>query len=38
LITAFLNLYFVAVGMRVLGLLYLCHREEFGWFSRLRPS
>ena len=35
LITAFLNLYFVAVGMRVLGLLYLSHRVKFGWFSRL---
>ncbi len=36
LVSSFLYLYLVAVGMRMLGLLYLTHRDEFGWFSRLR--
>jgi len=36
LISSFLYLYLVTVGMRMLGLLYLTHRDEFGWFGRLR--
>ena len=36
LISGFLNLYFIAVGMRILGLLYVNNQAAFGWFSRLR--
>ena len=36
LISSFLNLYFLLVGMRILGLLYLTNQNKFGWFSRLR--
>ena len=36
LISSFLYLYLVTVGMRMLGLLYLTHRDEFGWFGRRR--
>jgi hypothetical protein len=36
LISSFLNLYFISVGMRILGLLYASNQEQFGWFSRLR--
>jgi hypothetical protein len=36
LISSFLNLYFIAVGMRILGLLYVNNQDQFGWFSRLR--
>lgn len=34
LISALVYLYLVAVGMRILGLLYLTHKEELGWFNR----
>jgi len=34
LISALVYLYLVAVGMRILGLLYLTHKTELGWFSR----
>jgi hypothetical protein len=37
LLSSFLYLYLVTVGMRILGLLYLNHRDEFGWFNRARP-
>jgi hypothetical protein len=36
LIASFLNLYFISVGMRILGLLYASNQDKFGWFSRLR--
>jgi hypothetical protein len=36
LISSFLNLYFIAVGMRILGLFYVAKQGELGWFSRLR--
>jgi hypothetical protein len=29
----FLGLYFIVVGMRILGLLYWTKKEEFGWFK-----
>jgi hypothetical protein len=32
LVSSFVYLYFMAVGMRILGLLYLHHKDEFGWF------
>ena len=35
LISSFLNLYFISVGMRILGLLYASNQDKFGWFSRL---
>ncbi len=38
LISSFLNLYVLSVAMRILGLLYACNRERFGWFARLRPQ
>lgn len=34
-ISSFLSLYLLLVGMHVLGLLYASYREEFGWFRRL---
>jgi hypothetical protein len=36
LISGFLSLYLVSVGMRILGLLYRCHSDQFGWFNRSR--
>jgi hypothetical protein len=36
LISSFLNLYVISVGMRILGLLYLTNQDKFGWFNRLR--
>ena len=36
LISSFLNLYVLSVGMRILGLLYASNQDKFGWFSRLR--
>ncbi len=36
IISSFLNLYVISVGMRILGLLYVSNQDEFGWFSRLR--
>ena len=36
LISSFLNLYVISVGMRILGLLYVSNRDKFGWFSSLR--
>jgi hypothetical protein len=36
LISSFLNLYVICVGMRILGLLYMSNQDRFGWFSRLR--
>jgi hypothetical protein len=38
LICSFLNLYLISVGMRILGLLYLSNRDQFGWFNRLGGS
>jgi hypothetical protein len=35
LISGFLNLYVISVGMRILGLLYANNQDELGWFSRL---
>ena len=32
LISGLLYLYLMAVGMRILGLLYLTHKKELGWF------
>jgi hypothetical protein len=32
--TCSLNLYFVCVGMRILGLLYTSKADQFGWFDR----
>ncbi len=32
LISSFLYLYLVTVGMRILGLLYVTHRQQLGWF------
>jgi hypothetical protein len=32
LISGFLNLYFVAVSMRILGLLYANNKDKLGWF------
>lgn len=32
LVSGFLNLYFIAVSMRILGLLYANHKDELGWF------
>jgi hypothetical protein len=34
LLSAFLNLYLISVGMRILGLLYRTQREQLGWFGR----
>jgi hypothetical protein len=36
LISSFLNLYLISVGMRILGLLYVSNQDKFGWFNRLR--
>jgi hypothetical protein len=36
IISSFLNLYVISIGMRILGLLYVSNQDEFGWFSRLR--
>jgi hypothetical protein len=38
LISSFLNLYVISVGMRILGLLYVNDQDELGWFSSLRGS
>ncbi|MGH7973342.1 MAG: hypothetical protein ACREIC_31875, partial [Limisphaerales bacterium] len=32
LISGLLNLYFVTVGMRILGLLYVCNKQQLAWF------
>lgn len=29
-----IGLYLLAVNMRLLGLLYFCRKERFGWFHR----
>lgn len=34
LVAGFVNLYLLAVAMRMLGLLYFCKKEELGWFER----
>lgn len=34
-ISSFLSLYLLLVGMRMLGLLYASYRERFGWFRQL---
>ncbi len=34
LIISLLSLYFLTVQMRVLGLMYYCHRDQLGWFKR----
>jgi len=33
LVAGFVNLYLVAVAMRILGLLYRCKKDALGWFS-----
>ena len=34
LLSSFVYLYLIAVGMRILGLLYLHNRQRLGWFNR----
>ncbi len=36
-VASFLNLYFIMVGMRILGLLFYTQEDRLGWFSRLTP-
>jgi FHA domain len=38
LISSLIYLYLMAVGMRMLGLLYFYHKEELGWFGRCRAQ
>jgi hypothetical protein len=35
-LTSFLNLYFICVGMRILGLLYASNADQFAWFNSPR--
>ena len=38
LVSGLLYFYLLAVGMRILGLLYLNYSDKFGWFSRSRKN
>jgi hypothetical protein len=33
-VASFIGLYFLTVECRILGILYFCNKQKFGWFRR----